>query len=448
VKPNRILIISYHFPPDAAVGALRPLKFAKYLPLYGWDPYILTVNPKYYESLDSSRVHEMPSLSRVFRTAMLPHPNTMYRYSKRLYFSLTGRKQDFSRKLLESGGQRNSHRTVGKIRRFLSSLLWIPPDDVLGWLPFAVLRGIRLLRAHDITHIYTTNPPHSTHLVGLVLKALCKVHWVADFRDLWLFDKPHQTKTAERVERWMERKVVEYADAIALTTDRMADKFRQTYSKVRETKFVTICNGYDAEDFNSILLPGDRRKFTLTYIGSFYDKRTPEPLLHGVSELVAGNQIPRDALEIRLVGNCRHVNGRSTNDIAASLGLSSVVVVIDSVPYKRALEYVVNSDLLVLLAPDQPYEIPAKAYEYLAAGVDVLALTEEGATGDLIWKTGGGAVVEPRDTVGIKREVLQRYLKWAANGSDRRTRPSTDTLMYDRRELTRKLVSLLDPAHQ
>jgi len=29
---RRILIIAYHFPPDAAVGALRPLKFAKYLP--------------------------------------------------------------------------------------------------------------------------------------------------------------------------------------------------------------------------------------------------------------------------------------------------------------------------------------------------------------------------------------------------------------------------------
>jgi hypothetical protein len=28
---KRIFIIAYHFPPDAAVGAVRPAKFAKYL---------------------------------------------------------------------------------------------------------------------------------------------------------------------------------------------------------------------------------------------------------------------------------------------------------------------------------------------------------------------------------------------------------------------------------
>ena len=61
-------MITYHFPPDAAVGALRPLKFAKYLPHYGWEPYVLTVKPRYYPSLDQSRLDEIPSLKKVFRT--------------------------------------------------------------------------------------------------------------------------------------------------------------------------------------------------------------------------------------------------------------------------------------------------------------------------------------------------------------------------------------------
>lgn len=130
---------------------------------------------------------------------------------------------------------------------------------------------------------------------------------VADFLDLWLFDKPFQTKIAERIERWMERNVVENADAVALTTDRMADKFRRTYSQVNAAKFVTISNGYDAEDFSSIATAGNPQKFTLTYFGSFYDERTPEPLLKAVSELVAGEKIPADALEIQLIGNCRYV---------------------------------------------------------------------------------------------------------------------------------------------
>jgi glycosyltransferase involved in cell wall biosynthesis len=241
----------------------------------------------------------------------------------------------------------------------------------------------------------------------------------------------------------MERKVVENADTIVLTTDRMADKFQQTYSAFDVAKFVTICNGYDAEDFSSILPAGKSKKFTLTYIGSFYDERTPEPLLKAVSELVAEGKIPADALEIQLIGNCRYAKGQSTEDIAASLSLSSVVRVIDPVPYKRALEYAVNSNFLVLLAPDQPYQIPGKAYEYLATGVDVLALTQEGATADLILKTGSGAVVRPEDIDGIKSAVLAYYAKWTANRSCNRSQPRTDARMYERRELTRKLASIL-----
>src|SRR2546428_545436 len=76
---RRILIIAYHFPPDAAVGALRPLKFAKYLPQFGWEPWVLTVRPEYYESLDRSRLDEVRYPTKVFPTRMLPHPNALYK---------------------------------------------------------------------------------------------------------------------------------------------------------------------------------------------------------------------------------------------------------------------------------------------------------------------------------------------------------------------------------
>ena len=115
---------------------------------------------------------------------------------------------------------------------------------------------------------------------------------------------------------------------------------------------------------------------------------------------------------------------------------------IDPVPYKRALEYAMSSHLLVLLAPDQPYEIPGKAYEYLASGVDILAMTEEGATADLIRKTEGGVVVDPHDILQIRDALLQSYLRWRTDPY--RQRRSSDTTMYERRELTKRLVSILD----
>ena len=39
---NKVLIITYHFPPRPTVASLRPLGLAKYLPEFGWQAVILT----------------------------------------------------------------------------------------------------------------------------------------------------------------------------------------------------------------------------------------------------------------------------------------------------------------------------------------------------------------------------------------------------------------------
>lgn len=46
---NRVLIISYYFPPRPGVGALRPYGLAKYLPHFGWEPIILTAKLHYMD---------------------------------------------------------------------------------------------------------------------------------------------------------------------------------------------------------------------------------------------------------------------------------------------------------------------------------------------------------------------------------------------------------------
>ena len=69
---GRILIASYHFPPDAAVGALRLAKMARLLPDFGWQPFILTVRDEYREQgIDASRLKGLEGLS-IVRTGVLP----------------------------------------------------------------------------------------------------------------------------------------------------------------------------------------------------------------------------------------------------------------------------------------------------------------------------------------------------------------------------------------
>jgi hypothetical protein len=44
---KKVLIITYYWPPSGGAGVQRWLKFSKYLPQYGWQPVILTVDPEF-----------------------------------------------------------------------------------------------------------------------------------------------------------------------------------------------------------------------------------------------------------------------------------------------------------------------------------------------------------------------------------------------------------------
>ena len=64
---KKVLIISYYWPPSGGAGVQRWLKFVKYLPEFGWKPYVLTVDPKYasYTQLDDSLEKELDILNKL-----------------------------------------------------------------------------------------------------------------------------------------------------------------------------------------------------------------------------------------------------------------------------------------------------------------------------------------------------------------------------------------------
>jgi len=170
---RNVLIVAYHFPPDSAVGALRPLKFAKYLPTYGWEPYILTVKEKYYPLLDDSRLdHHITSSGKVFRTRMLVHPSVAYRRLKAAYYGLSGQKGSAAKGIAREGEEGAG--VFRRMRRLVGSLVSLP-DERLGWLPIGTAKAIQLLGRFKIDDIYTSGPPHTVHLMGLVIKKITGV---------------------------------------------------------------------------------------------------------------------------------------------------------------------------------------------------------------------------------------------------------------------------------
>src|SRR5579872_6589781 len=66
---RNVLVIAYYFPPLGLSGVQRTLKFVKYLPAYGWQPTILTVEPGDWYAKDESFLDELKDLGiRIVRT--------------------------------------------------------------------------------------------------------------------------------------------------------------------------------------------------------------------------------------------------------------------------------------------------------------------------------------------------------------------------------------------
>jgi glycosyltransferase involved in cell wall biosynthesis len=204
---------------------------------------------------------------------------------------------------------------------------------------------------------------------------------------------------------------------------------------------VCITNGFDGEFFSKFAKLEKENAFTIIYTGTLYFGRTPEPVFQAVHELVREGCFEPEAVRVRLVGDCQSIDGRPIGEIIERYQLTDVVEVLKPVPYVNAIEMVKQSHLALLLAPNQPYQIPAKVYDYMGTGTRVLALAEEGATSELIRATGIGGVFSPTDVAGIKNFISDSFRASINSGVGSRAGVVDQ---FDINAITKNLVDHLD----
>ena len=82
---KKVLIIAHEFPPLSIVGALRPFKFAKYLPVFGWEPIILSRKVgNYTERFDETLLAQLKRYVKIYRVFGFEPKIWYYNYSYRL----------------------------------------------------------------------------------------------------------------------------------------------------------------------------------------------------------------------------------------------------------------------------------------------------------------------------------------------------------------------------
>ena len=350
----KILLISFRFAPYNSVGAVRVSKLARFFVDRGHDIRVLTAQGTVQPATLSVEIDE----SLVERTNWLN-----VNFLPQLFFG--GKKE------VVANGYSTKVSFVKKLGHVYQSLFNFP-DDAIGWYPYAIRSGKKLMDTWKPDLIYASGLPATGLLVARSLSKSSGVPWVAELRDLWVDPSRYPYPNwRRRLETHLENKILNMADAIVVVSKPLADYLRDRFS----CPIKVIRNGFDRNDFVGLgdLSPTLKDELRIVYPGVVYPKfQNVEPLL------AALGMLGKEAESVRVVFYTKYMGGVMA--LAEKYGVAHLIISKGRVSYQESLKAQMEADILLLLAwadPEFPKErgvLPVKLFEYFGARRPILTV--------------------------------------------------------------------------
>lgn len=443
---KRALIITYYWPPSGGSGVQRWLKFAKYLPKYGWEPVIYTpLNPE-ANTEDTALLRDIAPQTEVIKRKIW-EPYSFYK-------SLLGRGKSSS-----DGGKHIKANIIGsdnkgfahKLSLFVRGNFFIP-DPRCFWIRPSIKYLTKYLKEHPVDVIVSTGPPHSMHLIAKGVAKATGIKWVADFRDPWTeifyFKHLDLSRWAYRRHRKLEQSVLDSANVVTVVSRKMQEDFMARTS----TPVKIITNGFDYQDFKDKF--GDRvtgksvTEFSLVHTGILVDNGNPHHLWEVLGEKAAREPQFKKDLQIRLMGQ---VDASALQGIKEA-GLQDNLVNMGYQPHNEVVQWQKRAQVLLLPLRKEPEAaaiLTGKFFEYLASGREILAFgPTDGDLAKALQETSSGTIVDFYDKEATVREIDRLYNKFLKEGPGEKSaeeKPlSNEVMRYSREYLTGEMVKLFE----
>jgi glycosyltransferase involved in cell wall biosynthesis len=403
-RMKRLLLISYYWPPLGGPGSLRPVKFARYLPEFAYEPIVLTRKSIPYHSMDKELGDQVKHI-RTIRTESIDPARLLHIMGMRHY------------------RPKPWHLPAKQAMNF--------PDHKILWLPFAFNTARRL----EFDYVFVTAPPFSAFLSGYYLARALSKPLILDFRDAWLEFPflPYKTRMKKAYVSHWEKKLVELASLIIVVDENIQEKLLEKYPSVQDKLFV-IPNGYDPDDFTVQNKP---KTFTASYLGTIREERNPMTILKAVDELIRKKKIPSQGIKLKFIGHIEETYLREIEKLPFTQTYGHL-------PYSQAIREFSTSHLGVMITTGSKYFFPSRQNEYLAAGLPIIVCGKSRGI-HLLEKAFDqgypGWIFEYNDIEGIKKQIFEVYSKFKQGNIISGTTPYTQ---YTRRNLTKKLADLID----
>lgn len=452
---ERLLLVSYQFPPGSAAGALRWQRFTPHVIQRGWTVDVLTLDPAQLDSRDDDRLKELPAGVRLYAVhEHLPLAHQLESLSGSVYRrvrplpevvpaegyapppTIAGRPSSLARSELRRG-----FRTPREAMRAIFA--WMDYRRQARWADEAVRVG-RGIEGSPPIAVVSCGPPHfATHEAARRLARRLGRPLVIDLRDPWslverlpeAIASPTWFRMAER----HEARALREAALIVTNTELAREALQQKYP-AHASRIIAVPNGVDEEPLP--VVPRGRR-FTIAYAGAIYLDRDPRPLLRAGAQLVKEAALTPEDFGIDLMGEVHEYEGMTLTQIVADAGLTGYVRLLPPAARSAALRMLAGAQMLVSLPQDSAMAIPSKVYEYIRFPAWVLILAErDSATARLLAGTGAD-VVSSRDEAGIAAVIRRRYQAYRAGEEPR---PVAETIDLSRKRQATRLLDAIAQA--
>ncbi|AQS92686.1 glycosyl transferase family 1 [Polaribacter sp. BM10] len=415
----KVLIITYYWPPAGGSGVQRWLKFVKYLQNFDIEPIVYTVDNANYPKEDKTLLNEVPKNIKILKQPIWEPTD--------LLFWKKNNKQKKGVSNVSNGG----------LLSFIRGNFFIP-DPKIFWVNSSVKYLQKIIDSSKIDVIISTGPPHSMHLIAQKLHQKNNLKWIADFRDPWsnlYYNKDfNQLSFAKNKNIKLEKSVLKKADCILTVSNTLKKEFLKTAKRVE-----VITNGFDDEVVTKNIIRLDK-KFTISYIGLLPKQSNPTVLFKVLEKLCLQDSSFKNDLQINFIGDI-------VNDVKQDIqrfNLSENTKFLGYLPHHKAIEYQKKSQVLLLLIPNVLNNegiLTGKLFEYLTAKRPILAIgPEKGDLATILEETNAGKIVNFDNEIKLSEEIKSLYNDFKNN---KLLVTSSDIKKYHRKELTKKLASIL-----
>ena len=359
---NRVLVITYFWPPASKASMHWQLKIVKHLPEFGWKPTVLTVTDDMFEFRDESLMTEIdPSLEIIKKRPREPF---------NIYKKFIGKAKN--QPLIDS-------ETISKTNAGLKHKLavWIRmnifiPDARVGWYKQAVSGASEYLKKNKIDAIFSVGPPHSSHLIGIKLSKKFGVPVIPVLQDPWsdiiYYNEFKRTKVTRLIDKYLEKKTLSLASQIIFVNKTTREDYIKKYPAIKEKSHVLYW-GYNEDNFEGVARSRENDdELVIIHSGNIFDFQNPTEFWKNLRLMIdKGIKI-----KLKFTGT---VSPLIKSEIIKNR-LTDVTEYLGVLPYRKMLQELCNADVL-LVCPTERRHVPGKLFEYLRVGNPILAFNDE-----------------------------------------------------------------------